>query len=87
MARETHLSVDNLILPMFVQEGDGEATPIASMPGHSRLSVDLMVKHCETVAEAGVPGIALFPALPDDQKDSYGTRSTDPDNVNLRAVR
>jgi len=87
MARETQLSVDNLILPLFVQEGEGESTPIASMPGHSRLSIDLMVKHCETVAEAGVPGIALFPALPDDQKDSHGTSSTDPDNVNLRAVR
>jgi len=87
MARETHLSVDNLILPVFVQEGEGESTPIGSMPGHSRLSVDLMVKHCETVAEAGVPGIALFPALPDAQKDSHGTSSTDPDNVNLRAVR
>lgn len=87
MARETHLSVDNLILPLFVQEGDGEATPIASMPGHSRLSIDLMVKHCESVAEAGVPGIALFPALPEDEKDSHGTRSADPDNVNLRAVR
>ena len=87
MARESHLQVENLILPVFVQEGEGEATPIGSMPGHSRLSVDLMVKHCETVAEAGVPGIALFPALPDAEKDSHGTRSTDPDNVNLRAVR
>jgi len=87
LARESHLSVDNLILPVFVQEGEGDATPIASMPGHSRLSVDLMVKHCETIAEAGVPGIALFPALPDGQKDSHGTSSTDPDNVNLRAVR
>jgi len=87
MARETHLSVDNLILPVFVQEGEGDVTPIASMPGHSRLSIDLLVKHCETVAEAGVPGIALFPALPDAQKDSHGSSSTDPDNVNLRAVR
>jgi porphobilinogen synthase len=57
------------------------------MPGQARLSIDLMVKHCQTVAEAGVPGIALFPALPDDQKDTHGTSSTDPDNVNLRAVR
>jgi len=87
MARETTLGPENLILPMFVQEGEGEATPIASMPGHSRMSIDLMLKQCEVVAEAGIPGIALFPALPDDQKDSHGTRSTDPDNVNLRAVR
>lgn len=87
MARETQLSVDNLILPVFVQEGEGETTPIASMPGHARLSLDLMVKHCQTVADAGVPGIALFPALPDDQKDTHGSHSTNPDNVNLRAVR
>lgn len=87
MARETNLGVHNLILPLFVQEGEGKLTPIASMPGQARLSIDLMVKHCQTVAEAGVPGIALFPALPDDQKDTHGTSSTDPDNVNLRAVR
>lgn len=87
MARETDLGVQNLILPMFVQEGEGESTPIASMPGHARMSIDLMVKHCEGVAEAGVPGIALFPALPDEQKDTHGTHSTNPDNVNLRAVR
>jgi len=87
LARESHVSIDNLILPVFVQEGEGESTPIASMPGHSRLSIDLMVKHCTAVAEAGVPGIALFPALPDSQKDSHGTSSTDPNNVNLRAVR
>ena len=85
--RETELSVKNLVLPVFVQEGEGESTPISSMPGHARLSVDLMVKHCETVAEAGVPAIALFPAVPDDQKDQRATSSTNPDNVNLRAVR
>ncbi len=87
MARETNLGAHHLILPLFVQEGEGKFTPIASMPGQARLSIDLMVKHCQTVAEAGVPGIALFPALPGDQKDTHGTSSTDPDNVNLRAVR
>lgn len=87
IARESRLSAENLVLPVFVQEGNGEATPISSMPGHSRLSVDLMIKHCETVADAGIAGIALFPAVPDDQKDPRATSSTDPDNVNLRAVR
>ena len=87
MARETQLSAQNLILPVFVQEGEGESTEIASMPGHARLSIDLMVKHCQSVAEAGVPGIALFPALPDTQKDSHGTQATNPENVNLRAVQ
>ena len=86
MARETNLSAANLVLPLFVQEGEGNATPIASMPGHSRLSLDLLLKQCEVVAEAGVAGVALFPALPDDQKDSHGTASTDPANINLRSV-
>ena len=85
-ARETRLSIDNLVLPVFVQEGEGESTPIASMPGHARLSVDLMVKHCAAVAETGIGAIALFPALPDEQKDERGSVATDPDNVNLRAV-
>lgn len=86
-ASETELSVSNLVLPVFVQEGEGESTPIDSMPGQSRLSIDLMVKHCEAVAEAGVPGVAIFPVVPDDQKDSHGTIATDTSNVNLRAVR
>lgn len=85
--RETHLSARNLVLPVFLQEGEGANTPIASMPGHSRLSVDLLVKHCHEVAEAGIAGVALFPAIPDDQKDPRATVSTDPANVMLRAIR
>ena len=60
MARETNLGVHNLILPLFVQEGEGKFTPIASMPGQARLSIDLMVKHCQTVAEAGYPVSLCF---------------------------
>ena len=67
MIRETKISCDDLIMPLFAIDGKSVKKPIASMPGQARLSVDLMVKHCEAVAEAGVPGIALFPALPDDQ--------------------
>ena len=87
LARETYLTAANLILPVFVREGEGESTPISSMPGHARLSIDLMLKQCESVVDAGIAGIALFPAVPDDQKDPRGTVATDPDNVNLRAVR
>jgi len=87
LARETHLGPENLVLPLFVQEGEGASTPIASMPGHARLSIDLLVEHCETIAQSGIAGVALFPAVPDDQKDSTGSVCTDPANVNLRAVR
>ena len=85
--RETNLSPEHLVLPLFVQPGEGESTPIDSMPGQSRLSIDLLVKHCEGVVEAGVGAVALFPAIPDEQKDSTGSIATDPDNVNLAAVR
>lgn len=85
--RETDLGPQHLVLPLFVQPGEGESTPISSMPGQSRLSIDLLVKHCETVVDAGVGAVALFPAIPDDQKDSTGSVATDPDNLNLAAVR
>jgi len=86
-ARETNLGPQHLVLPLFVQPGEGESTPIDSMPGQSRLSIDLLVKHCEAVVEAGVGAVALFPAIPDEQKDSTGSVATDPDNLNLAAVR
>lgn len=86
LAREARLTPANLVLPVFVQEGEGQNTPITSMPGHSRLSVDLLVKLCHGAAEAGIAGVALFPVIPDDDKDSHGSIATDPSNVMLQAI-
>jgi porphobilinogen synthase len=87
LVRETRLSVDNLVLPAFVQEGRGQRTPIGSMPGHARLSVDLLVELAREADALGIPGIALFPALPDEQKDPRGSASAKPDGLLQRAVR
>jgi porphobilinogen synthase len=87
LVRETRLSVDNLVLPAFVQEGRGQRTPIGSMPGHARLSVDLLVELAREADALGIPGIALFPALPDEQKDARGSASAKPDGLLQRAVR
>ncbi len=87
LVREAHLAAGDLVLPLFVQEGDSIATPIASMPGHARLSIDLLVAKGREASELGVPAVALFPALTDDQKDPRGSASVKPDGLLQRAVR
>ncbi len=87
LVREAHLAAGDLVLPLFVQEGDAIATPIASMPGHARLSIDLLVVKGREASELGVPAVALFPALTDDQKDPRGSASVKPDGLLQRAVR
>ncbi len=87
MVRETSLAASSLVLPLFVQEGERRVTPIASMPGHARLSIDHLVERASEAAELGVAGVALFPALPEDVKDARGTESTNPDGLLQRAVR
>jgi porphobilinogen synthase len=87
LVRETRLSVDDLVLPLFVQEGEAQRTPIPSMPGHARLSVDLLVDKAREAHEQGIPGVALFPALGDEQKDPRGSSSTKPDGLLQRSVR
>jgi porphobilinogen synthase len=87
LVRETRLSVDDLVLPAFVQEGENVSTPIASMPGHARLSIDRLVETAREAESLGLPGIALFPALAEDAKDPRGSGSTKPDGLLQRAIR
>lgn len=87
LARETHLSVDDLIWPVFLLPGRNRREPIASMPGVERLSLDLLLKEGEAAAELGIPGIAIFPALEEAQKDRLATESTNPDGLLPRALR
>src|SRR5262245_49543130 len=87
LVRETTLGPEHLVYPLFVQAGRAERTPIASMPGQARLSVDLLV---ETAAEAfglGVPAVALFPALPNELKDPHGRESLNDAGLLQESVR
>jgi porphobilinogen synthase len=86
LVRETSLSVSHLVWPLFVQEGQGSETPISSMPGQSRLSVDLLVERAKAARDLGVPAVAIFPALPDTLKDPRGGESTNPSGLLQRAV-
>ena len=85
MIRETSLSRDDLILPMFAIEGQAVKKPIESMPGHFQLSVDHIVKLAKTAHDEGIPGIILF-GIPD-KKDPLGTRAYAPDGIVQRAVK
>lgn len=87
LVAETSLSPANLVLPAFVQEGNKQRTPIDSMPGHARLSIDLLVELAREAHGLGVAGIALFPALADDLKDPTGAESKNPEGLLQRAVR
>jgi porphobilinogen synthase len=87
LVREAHLAPADLVWPLFVQEGEDRRTPIASMPGQARLSVDRLVEAAREAFALGIPGVALFPALPDELKDPRGSASVKPDGLLQRAVR
>ncbi len=87
LVRETSLSVNDLIWPLFVCEGDNRREAVPSMPGVERLSIDLLV---ETVGEAvglGIPAIALFPATDSQKKSAACEEAVNPENLVCRAVR
>ena len=87
MLRETRLAAEDLVLPLFVQEGENRSSPIDSMPGQARLSIDRLVEQAREAERLGVSGVALFPVLSDPAKDSRGSASTQSDGLLQRAVR
>ena len=87
MARETRLSTDNLIMPLFVTSGEGQREVIDAMPGQFRFSVDRLVEEAQAVWEQGIPAVALFPAIKDEQKDAQGRESVNPNGLFPRAIR
>src|ERR1700679_714481 len=78
LMRETHLSVDALIYPLFVVEGRRERQPIGSMPGIERLSVDELLRECESLVRRKIPAIALFPVIPTEKKTLDARESWNP---------
>lgn len=84
MVRETRLSPDALIYPLFVVPGRGVRHPVASMPGVSQLSVDEVVKDAKAAAAAGVPAVLLFAAPA--QKDSRASAALDPKGLAAQAI-
>ena len=87
LVRETRLTVDDLIYPMFVMEGTGQRQEVPSMPGCFRYSLDLLLEELQEVMGLGIGAIALFPLIPDAQKDNAGTESYNPTGLIPQTVR
>lgn len=85
MVRETDLTTDDLIYPLFVTHGEGVRNPIPSMPGIYQLSVDEAVAEAERAAELGIPALIFF-GIPA-EKDPVGLENFDPEGIVPRAIR
>jgi porphobilinogen synthase len=84
---ENHLTVNDLIYPMFILEGTNRSEKIASMPGVERYSIDLLLKEAEELVELGIPLIALFPVTPAEKKTLMAEEAYNADALVQRAVR
>ncbi|HEY5714775.1 MAG TPA: porphobilinogen synthase [Psychromonas sp.] len=87
LVAENQLSVDDLIYPMFVIEGENQRESIASMPGIERLSIDLLVTEAQQLVALGIPAIALFPVTPAQIKTEMAEEAYNPEGLAQRAVR
>jgi len=86
MVREHRLTPSNLIWPLFVCAGSGVEEPIASLPGVSRWSVDLLVERAKDAVQAGIPCLALFPYTEAGRRSDDGAEALNPDNLMCRGV-
>lgn len=85
MVRETSLSVDNLMYPLFICPGKGVRKEIVSLPGQYHLSVDQLAGEAESLGKLGIPSVMLF-GLPE-KKDSVGSEAWHPEGIVQRAIR
>lgn len=87
LVRETHLTPDDFIVPLFVTEGRGVREPIPSMPGYFRLSLDTLRDATGELWSMGLKAVLLFVKVPDHLKDNRGTEALNPEGLMQRAIR
>lgn len=87
LMRETRLSVDDLILPVFVTEGRRLRQPVESMPGVERMSVDELVRECQELCGLDIPAVAIFPVTPVEKKSLDAREAWNPEGLAQRTVR
>ena len=87
LVREHSLEVSDLILPVFVVDGEQQRVPIPSMPGVERLSIDLLLERAERIAALGIPALAVFPNIDMSLRSEDGAEAVNPDGLIPRAVR
>jgi porphobilinogen synthase len=86
LVAETRLGADDLIWPVFVEEGRRKRTPVKSMPGVDRLSIDLLVEAVKKARDLGIPAIAIFPEVDPRKKTPDAREAYNPDNLVCRAI-
>ncbi len=87
LMRESALSVDDLIYPMFILDGEDRREAVPSMPGVERVSIDLLLQEADELVQLGVPAVALFPVTPESVKTEDAREAFNPDGLAQRAVR
>ncbi|OPF17350.1 delta-aminolevulinic acid dehydratase [Microcystis aeruginosa KW] len=87
LVRETELTVNDLIYPLFIMEGENQKVAIPSMADCYRYSLDLLLKEVVNAYNLGINAIALFPLIAEDKKDNFGRESYNPDGLVPRAVK
>ena len=87
LMRESTLTANDLIYPLFVLEGEQRREAVPSMPGVERLSIDLLVEEAEAARALGIPAVALFPVIPAECKSDDAREAWNPEGLAQRAVR
>ncbi|MES0489232.1 MAG: porphobilinogen synthase [Leptospirales bacterium] len=87
LVRETYVPVEKLIHPIFIVDGENKKIPVESMPGIFRFSLDLALEDVRECLSLGIQSVILFPAIEEKLKDATASYSTNPENINLRAIR
>ena len=87
LMRETLITPDDFIYPVFVLEGQNNKEPVQSMPGVERMSIDLLIKEAKEAYSLGIPAMALFPVTPMDVKTEDAREAYNPDGLAQRAVK
>jgi porphobilinogen synthase len=87
LMRESVLTSNDLIYPMFILEGENQREAVPSMPGVERVSIDLLLKQAEELVDLGIPMVALFPVTPPEAKSELAEEAYNPDGLAQRAVR
>ena len=87
LVRESRLGVEDLVWPVFVEEGESARSPVGSLPGVERVTIDELVRDVGEAAALGVPAVAIFPAVDESHKTDDGAEAYNPDNLACRAVR
>jgi len=87
LMRESRLTTDDFIYPMFVVEGSGQRVPVPSMPGVFRISIDILLEEARELVALGIPAIALFPVPDPSTKSLDGREAWNPEGLVQRAVR